>query len=279
MPKKTFASLLILFAGIITISFGQNTESQLLGASSQHKVMIIPFTSYNYFSDADVELANHNKKQPADISTLFRYGLNYNLSARVIAAGTYNILTDSTIDSQKDLQMIYANLQYNFEKPMDAFAADSAESKTITQKDLFGNGGEEQVEEKEEKQKFFQKQEVVEESRLSKYMNATLKNPEIFSTLQEKYNTDLFLFINQFELITNYNHCLDRTANYFERKVIVHYSLYNAQGKQLKGDAVTVTFSSGQTNVDDIIGKNFPVIAEYLNQSISTGITPAQKTR
>jgi len=42
--------------------------------------------------------------------------------------------------------------------------------------------------------------------------------------------------------------------------VVVHYSIYNAEGKELKGDAVTVTFSSSQTDVDDIIGKNFPII-------------------
>ncbi|MBC8045645.1 MAG: hypothetical protein H7Y00_02515 [Fimbriimonadaceae bacterium] len=74
------------------------------------------------------------------------------------------------------------------------------------------------------------------------------------------------------ELITNYNHCLDLTANYFERKVVVHYSIYDASGKQLKGDAVTVTFSTGETSVDDIIAKNFPVISDYFNQSVYASV-------
>jgi len=59
--------------------------------------------------------------------------------------------------------------------------------------------------------------------------------------------------------------------------VVVHYSIYNAEGKELKGDAVTVTFSSSQTDVDDIIGKNFPIIASYLMQSISISVNPPQK--
>lgn len=256
-------------------SFSQSNNSggELL-TTSQHKVMIIPFNQYNYFSDADDELAFKNKKETKDISTLFRFGLNYNISARVISAGAYNILTDTTVQSQKDLHALYSSIKYEYEKPMDAFAKDSAENKQIIKKDLFGNGGEEQENDAIENK---QKSDPVESLELTKYLNAKLMHPEVLAQLKSEFGTDLFLFINQFELITNYNHCLDFTAQYFERKVVVHYSLYNASGKQLKGEAVTVTFSSAQTNIDEIIGSQFPVIAEFLQQSLLQSLNSQTK--
>ncbi len=265
-----FLSLWIFASDI----FAQNTTGgQLLTGDTiypKHRVMIIPFNNYNYFSDADPELAQKNEKTVTDISTLFRYGLNYNISARVISShDPYNILIDTTLQSEQDLNMIYASIKYQFEKPIDVNAKDSASNKTLTQPDLFGLGGEEPVEEKK-KISFGKK---AEEPVNIKYMNAVITHPEIFSNLQKKYGTDLFLFINQFELITNYNHCLDRAANSFERKVVVHYSVYNAEGKQLKGDAITVTFGSAQTNVDEIVAQQFPLIADYLSQSIQTTTT------
>ncbi len=240
---------------------------QLISADSvqTHKVMIIPFDQNNYFSDADPELAEKNEKQVTDISRLFRYGLNYNISARVISTNpAHNILTDTTLASVNDLRMIYASVKYQFEKPMDVNGVDTT-SKKIEQPDLFGNGGTPAAEEKREK--VFKKKD--EEIKNEKYLNAVVTHPEIFPDLQKKYGTDLFLFINQFELVTNYNHCLDRSANYFERKVVVHYSVYDVTGKQLQGGAHTVTFSSGQTNVDEIIATQFPVIAEYLSTKIN----------
>ncbi len=269
--RKIIAFIFMCFpAGILSAQSGEMYEP------AAHKVMIIPFNPYNYLSDADRELAEINKRQPQEIATLFRYGLNYDLSTRIISRDSYDLLSDTTVDSQKDLFLIYSSIHYQFEKPMDAFAKDSAESKSIQKPDLFGNGAEEET--TEEKHAIFDKKETVESTGDKKYLNAVITHPEIFENLQAKYGTDLFLFINQFELITNYAHCLDRSKNYFERKVVVHYSVYDASGKQLKGDAVEVTFSSGETNIDKIIAEKFPVISDLLNQSlIATANTSGKK--
>jgi len=275
--------LLISFSICFLLGFhfaeAQAVQSgQLIAADSVkgHKVMIIPFDQNNYFSDADPELAEKNEKQVTDISRLFRYGLNYNISARVIYTNpAHNILTDTTLASVKDLSMIYASVKYQFEKPMDVNNADTT-SKIIQQPDLFGNGGTPEPEEKREK--VFKKKDEA-EVKSEKYLNAVVMYPDIFLDLQKKYGTDLFLFINQFELVTNYNHCLDRSANYFERKVVVHYSVYDVNGSQLQGGAHTVTFSSGQTNVDEIIATQFPIIAAYLSNTIDLLTAVPEKSK
>lgn len=267
---------LLLCCSFIVVNGQSANSGALLGQDSNaHKVMIIPFDQYNYFSDADPELAQKNEKPVTDISRLFRYGLNYNISARVISTNdAYNILTDTTVQSGTDLKMIYASITYRFEHPMNVTKGDSV-GKAVAQPDLFGNGVVE--EEKKEKNNPFKKKTEEEDEQNTKYLNAVITHPEIFGTLQQKYGTDLFLFINQFELVTNYNHCLDRTANYFERKVVVHYSIYDANAKQLQGGAHTVTFSSGETNVDKIIATQFPLIADYMSTAIADVTKPVVK--
>jgi hypothetical protein len=277
MNKFISVSCCLILCFAFTIVNGQNANSgALIGQdSNKHKVMIIPFDQYNYFSDADPELAEKNEKPVTDISRLFRYGLNYNISARVISTNeTYNILTDTTVQSGTDLKMIYASITYRFEHPMNVVKGDSV-GKAVAQPDLFGNGVVE--EEKKEKSNPFKKKSEDEAEKTAKYLNAVITHPEIFTGLQQKYGTDLFLFINQFELVTNYNHCLDRSANYFERKVVVHYSIYDANAKQLQGGAHTVTFSSGETNVDKIIATQFPLVADYLSTAIADVSKPVLK--
>lgn len=267
----------ILFCIVSTSIQAQNATGGALieQETTPHKIMIIPFDQYNYFSDADPELAEKNEKPVTDISRLFRYGLNYNISARVISTNdTYNILTDTTVQSATDLKMIYASVKYQFEQSMNVVNGDTV-GQVIGQPDLFGNGV--VVEEKKEKSNPFKKKTPDEAEKNNKYLNAVITHPEIFTTLQQKYGTDLFLFINQFELVTNYNHCLDRSANYFERKVVVHYSIYDVNAKQLQGGAHTVTFSSGETNVDKIIATQFPLVADYLSTAIADLSKPVVK--
>ena len=266
--------LYILFVLTSPYCIFAQSSGQLLGTDSvAHRVMVIPFNQYNYLSDADPQLAKENDMEAEEISRMFRYGLNYNVSARVISNhGTYNILTDTAVQSMRDLELIYGSVQYRFEKPMDVTSADTATDHALHQPDLFGNGGEAETTE-ESKKISFKKDDAPEKA--EKYLNAHVKDPTIFNTLKERYDTDIFIFINQFELVTNYNHCLDRSKNYFERKVVVHYSIYNADGEQLKGDAMTVTFSSAQTNVDEIIATQFPLIADYLSTTVTALTKPA----
>ena len=270
IKRSSFLTVIIFhLVGISVLSAQTAHTGQLLSADTivVHKVMIIPFKPDNYFSDADVELAQKNEKNVTDLSTLFRYGLNYNISAHVISSyGAYNILNDTTVQSQEDLRLIYSSVTYRYEKPLGVDPDDTSSDHTIHQKDLFGRGEEEQP--AEEEKKITLKKDKVESTGAEKYLNAVVTKPEIFSTLHDQYGADLFLFVNQFELVTNYMHCLDRTKNYFERKVVVHYSIYNVDGIQLKGDAVTVTFSSSETDIDAIIGQQFPIIADYLSQSL-----------
>ncbi len=265
-------AIFVFFLAAINSSLSFSQTGQLSTDHSQ-KVMIIPFNEFYYLSDADAELAQRNNKSQKEISDLFRVGLDYNINARVIAAHhAHSMLQDSSVQSVKDLQYIYSSISYTYQKPMDIYK--DTLNNDIENSDVFGIH---QPEQEDSPKKIFSIKKQVEDSvEHDRYLNAVIKNPNLFYYLNEKYAADLFLFINQFELITNYENCLDRATNNFERMVVIHYSIYNLAGQQLKGDAVTVTFASNQTNVEQIINEYFPIVGNYMSNEITyTTTTPA----
>ena len=95
-------------------------------------------------------------------------------------------------------------------------------------------------------------------------MNVKIHNAAMLEYLHNKYGTEVFLFINQFNLVTNFEHCLDRANNVFEREVMIHFSVFDYTGKQIAGDVAIVNLPSNNNNLDLIIKEKFPVIADYI---------------
>jgi len=71
---------------------------------------------------------------------MFRYGLDYNISARVISAyNDYDILWPIRhCSSQKDLTMIYSSVKYEYQKRWMLMQKTPLNQKEPDKKDLFG---------------------------------------------------------------------------------------------------------------------------------------------
>jgi len=84
-----------------------------------HSVMIIPFNPNMYFSDSDDALAKHNDKSIKEVRTMFRYGLNINLNAKILSQyDTRPLLTDTAKGAVEDLYNIYRSISYFQSKNM-----------------------------------------------------------------------------------------------------------------------------------------------------------------
>ena len=228
-------------------------------AQNEPRVMVIPFNPDMYFSDSDQMLAAYNHKSIPEVRKMFRYGVNMNLNARIMSEyGSRSLLTDTTTDVMADLATIYKNITYYSDESMGPQVLAPGEK----QKNGGGIG------------KFFKKNEdnknegnasgtqTRSKHEARQYINVKVHSREMLQYLAEKYNVDMFLFVNQFNLQTNYEHCLDRANNVFERDLIIHYSVFDAQGKQLSGDIAEVHFPSNNNNMDVIMKENFPVLAD-----------------
>jgi hypothetical protein len=231
-----------------------------------NRVMVIPFDPQMYFSDCDKEIAETSKKKIKEIHLMFRQGLDYTVNMRVLDRyETHQILKDTSLEAHKDLLSIYQGISYKHETPSSVLIArEEKKKKTFInqfQEKLNGGKKKDNEEQTETGQKTSRYKENADDS---KYMDAVVHSPEMLQYMGDKYGTDLFVFINQFELKTNFENCLDRAANIYEREIKVHFSIYDKSGKHLYGDVIAVTFPSNTDNIDNIMRKNFPLISDYL---------------
>lgn len=262
MLKKVLLSLtvitLILLSPVYAVSGGKS-------------IMIIPFDPDMYFSDSDQELARYNQVSIPEVRAMFRYGLNTNLNAHILAAyETRPLLSDTIEDALDDLNAIYRSLRYRKEKPMGSMFAQQEKEEDIALVQEERRGGLGRILNRNNGDRDAQRANRYEEREREnrRYMNVVVNNTEMFRYLSGKYGTDLFLFVNQFELATNYEKCLDRATNNFERTVKVHYSLFDRNGEQIAGDVVKVNFGSNTNDIMKIMRTQFPPISQKLFSSL-----------
>lgn len=254
MKKIHSFVLLLILCCIAQQVIAQQTKEDLA------RVMIIPFDPNLYFSDADEQLSKYNEKSIKEIRTLFRYGINTTVNAKILTHyATVPLLTDTMRTAREDLNLVYRDISYFKDKSMPSEAMKKKiEEEKKTDKNPFS------LKKKETESQAQVTSKLDNHVLAQEYMNVKIHQTEMLAYLQKKYGTDLFVFINQFELVTNYEHCLDRATNTFERDIKVHFSIFDATGKQLAGDVAIAHFSSNTNDITEIIRNNFPIISEYL---------------
>ena len=230
----------------------------VLGPKTRKRVLIIPFDPYLYFSDADDEIAHASRLHRTEVRQMFRKRLD----ALVDPPGyeTIHLLGGIFKDSIGELNRIYKSVSYNYQDILDngreideQFNKENERHLTFkdrvntlkdpvaASKNVFGN--------KEED---------------SRYFGVKIKDPNFYNYFNAKYDLDYYVFINQFEVKTNYAHCLDRAAQNYERSFVVHYSIFNRNGDQLTGNRLKVYYESNSSNIQKIIKDNIPKIARQI---------------
>jgi len=99
-------------------------------------------------------------------------------------------------------------------------------------------------------------------------MNVRLHDVKMLEYFSAKYGVDLFLFVNQFEIKTKYEKCMDRAVNNFKREIWVHFSIYDSKGEQLYGNVVGVNFFVQSNDMNSLIRSSFPLIADYITDNL-----------
>lgn len=235
----------------------------VLGSKTRKRVLIIPFDPYLYFSDADDEIAYNSRLHRTEVRQVFRKRLD----ALVDPPGyeTIHLLGGIFKDSIGELNKIYKSVNYNYEEILEngreideQFNKENKKELTLrekvstlkdpvaTTKNVFG---------KEEDNRYF---------------GVKIKDPRFFDYFNAKYDLDYYVFINQFEVKTNYAHCLDRAAQNYERNFVVHYSIFNHNGEQLAGNRLIVNYESNSNNIQKIVKDNVPKVARQIMNHLPT---------
>ena len=239
-----------------TLSDNEDIEEEVLDSVTYASVLVIPFKPRMYLSDAERDIAKATKKDSEVNQRYFRYQVERTLVSRLQQSyGVKSLYFDTTATAEDDLINIYSKVSYSYQEPVNP-----TEKRTFL--------------------KFNKKEkpdpETLDPTTASKYrstgeneyMSVDFKDYAILQELNEKYGTQLFLFINQFEIKTNYNTCLDIANKIYQREVIWHYSLLDINGNVLLGNTAKAYFPSNSNKAESIVYSCFPKMAEEIVRSI-----------
>jgi len=247
-----------LFAQEKVISTKTTTERE---ATTTHKAMLIPFEPKLYMSEIDRNINLETKLSARDIKHKFRDGLNEQIY-KAFKASKYNVvdLMEDTTKYKKDIEHVYQYLSYEYMKVPDQ------------------NNYKAPKKEKDEK-KIDKGQLTVETNSDARFMNAKITNPKVVPILFSKYKTDVFVFINQLDIKAGGSKDpLDpRDSTNPNRKIIVHYTVYTVDGKEINSGIAEEEFDPALNNPKKIIDKHFSKIALLIVQRVNKGLGLVQK--
>lgn len=233
--------------------------------TNMKQVLIVPFDPHLYFSDADDEIAEVSRIPRIKVREVFRRRLNVLLAPR--GYESIYLLGGKSKDTLSDLNKIYGSVTYNYQDVLysDAYMktlADEEEEKEPT-----ASSADEKVKDwiKKTRDKLTDPQndeQAHREKFKGKYFGVRVTDPRFFDYFDRKYSIDYYIFINQFEVITDYEHCLDRSVGNYKRYFIAHFSIFDKAGNQIAGNKFRVDYDSNSNDIHKICGDNMIKIAD-----------------
>lgn len=95
---------------------------------------------------------------------------------------------------------------------------------------------------------------------------------ELLKQIQELYNADYVLFMNQFRVQTRYRKCMNISSNIYQRDYLLSFTLLNMEGKKLREGVVGTTFQSNTNNLKTILERNVVFIEDFTAGSVRDGL-------
>jgi hypothetical protein len=224
------------------------------------RVLVIPFDPYLYFSDADNDIAWHSSIPKQNVRYIFRTRLNAFVDPKGFES--INLLGGAFRENQNDLDRIYKSVTYSYQP----VAISKNNPLPVTEKT--GHVAAAWIQKQKEKltappsPEFTGSTSVAKDP--TKYYGVKVKDPDLYRYFNQHYAVDYYLFINQFEIHTDYTNCLDRTQNDFVREFLVHYTIFDNQGNLIAGNRVKVPYISHVNDIEKIIRDNLNQMAQRM---------------
>ncbi len=190
----------------------------------KHKIMIIPFEPKLYMSQIDHKINAETKLNQKEINETFRKSVNIELAKALKQKyETLDLLKD-TAKYKKDIFNIYKNINFSYEK-----LPNQKNYKTP-------------IEEKNKKNSTIKNGQILVESNAdARFMNAKVTSAALIPSLYVKYKTDLFLFINELDIVSNQLAAGDMTVT-SERVVTLHYTVFTVDAKEINSGTCSIKF-------------------------------------
>lgn len=253
MKKTALLVLITSFISIVsaqdkTYSFGSNMYSETLP-----KVAIAPFEDKMYLSDINKEIAKRTGLSLNEIENTFREGIIQTLIN--LGSDSYNFIDPMDMEEEdyyRHLGEIYSCISYSYEKVVPIKAIEMTRAEKLVEK-LEAKEAPDQLArgtylEGGEIKEWYDKKE--------RFMNAQITNEERFKEMIEKYDLDFVLTINELDIQVMRDHSRD-VGQTWNRRVKIHFTIFDDNGKQTFGSAVYQIYDGQQKDIYSIIRKNF----------------------
>ncbi len=225
------------------------------------QLLIIPFDPYLYFSDADHEIAAKSKIVPTRVREVFRRRMT-----AMMQRSDYEsifLLGGKFEDTLRDLNKIYSSVSYGYQDVINSNVSGDVRAEKASGGNTRNKSWLDKQKEKFTSPQLAQK--AVYDKNEGQYFGVKVRNPEeFFSYFGQKYSIDYYIFVNQFEVKTNYENCLDRAAHDFERTFTTHFSIFDATGKQIAGNKFKTFYNSNSSYIYTIVADNMDKIAQRI---------------
>lgn len=221
------------------------------------RILVIPFDPYLYFSDADEEIAAMSKLERTRVRQAFRKRLNALLEPS--GYETIHLLGGRIKDSLTDLNKVYSSVSYSYQDLL--YNPNAQAVRTLNE------GGQLKEANKDTKAA---NGDPMNTSRASlakdqnKYFGVKIKDPNFFNYFNNKYKIDYYIFVNQFEVKTNYETCLDRARQNYERNFVTHFSIFDSKGNQIAGNRIKINYESNENRIQKILTDNMQKVADKI---------------
>lgn len=259
----TFYLFLVFFIAALQLSAQHTTINTKSGEKApppgKHKIMLIPFEPRLYMSEIDYALNKESKLTGKQIKAVFRDGINEQLYKSLKAQYMVIDLMDDTIKTKKDLGDIYQYLVLEYMK-----VPDQTHYKPPV---------------KEKQEQTIKNGQIIDETNTdARFMNAKIKNATLVPYLYGKYKSDIFIFINQLDIkASNSGGPADVATTDGFRKLVVHYTVYTFDAKEINSGIAETQFPVTLNNPSKIVSGYFSKIAQIITERINLALTPPPK--
>lgn len=247
---RTLLRIALLFTVLTTLSSFTNVFPE----NPSKTILFIPYQPKMYLSDADADIAENSKVNVRQVPVLMRNILLERLTLRLRENFDITQLTETgTAKEKDDLNNFYDSESFYLSSRDTSHKNSSTVSASSSVNPYFG---------------IFKANSSPDYA--SSYVNVSLAKPVLFKELSKEYEANYFLVVTQFEIKTHYNQCIDIANRVFRREFLVHFSVFDGEGNQTGGTAVSIEAGSDVNSIHKISDTVFPELAERVSAHVLT---------
>ncbi len=256
---SSFPFIIVFYVVFHCISFAQenNTDPfEIYTQDKNNKILIVPFESKMYASSIDKEIALANNIKYEEVKEALKKSVSEQILLSLSQKTPAVSLAHHQDSTNKMLNYIYNSIgfKYDLVKSRDTVKTQLTKKELIKDKlNKFVNQIQKETtaENKKYERGTINQGEIQTSNHYAdRFMNVVINNPNLLSDLQLNYQTNYFIFVNEFHIGQSYR----KKDNYYKsfRRLNVHYTVLNKKGKEVDAGVAETEMPADIHNLNKI---------------------------